>query len=172
MKYIKTVFVLVALSLISACSSVGQTQVIQPKQDQIKPGTTIALSIHPPVNSSSDKKDTYTEVIQRLKGQLFGRLMSEANFKQVFHADEKADYKMDVSLLEAKEVSQGERIFLGVLAGSNSLKANVVVYDNNSQSVITSFSVSGKSASHPLSSENDMDDAIKEVIDEIILALQ
>ncbi len=171
MKFLRVISVCAILALVSACSSVGKTQIIQAKQMQIKTDAIASLSVNPPNSIPDDQKDTYMEVTQRLKGQLFGRLMSEGGFKQVVHENENADYKMEVNLLEANEVSQGARIFFGVLAGANALRVNVTLSDIASQKVITSFAVSGESASHPLSSESGMDDAIKEVVDEIILVL-
>jgi len=47
----------------------------------------------------------------------------------------------------------------------------VSLFEESSQSLVTSFEVTGKSASHPFSSENDMDDAIREFVDQIILTL-
>ena len=77
-----------------------------------------------------------------------------------------------MKLLAANEVSQGARIFFGVLAGSNTLQASVDVFDNETNRKVSSFIASGESASHPLSSENDMDDAIRELVSQIIIALQ
>lgn len=160
------------LVFVTACSSVGKTHVTQAKRIQIKAGSSVALTVNSPDNISTDQRDSYMEVTQRLEGQLFGRLMNESGFKQVVHKDETADYKLEVNLLEADEVSQGARIFFGVFAGANKLNVNATLFDTTSQQVVTSFEVSGESASHPLSSENDMDDAIREVVDEIVLMLR
>jgi hypothetical protein len=165
----KVICVLGLVFLLVACSSVGKTQITQPKTGQIRPNTTVILSVIPPKNASDQEE--VTDVIRRLKSQLFGRLMSEGLFKQVFHPGESADYRMDVQLLETNKVSQGARIFLGVFAGKNFLKAKVSLYEERSQSLVTSFDVTGKSASHPFSSENDLDDAIREFVDQIILTL-
>ena len=63
-------------------------------------------------------------------------------------------------------------IFLGVLAGANSLAAYVALYDQGSNQLIAKFDVTGASASHPLSSENDLEDAIREAVTQIMLALR
>jgi hypothetical protein len=38
--------------------------------------------------------------------------------------------------------------------------------------VVTAFDVVGESASHPLSTESGLDDAVREAVSEIMLALQ
>ncbi len=93
----KVIGVLGLVSLLVACSSVGQTQITQPKTGKIRPNTTVILSVNPP-KYASDQEEV-TDVIRRLKSQLFGRLMSEGIFKQVFHPGESADYRMDVQLI-------------------------------------------------------------------------
>ncbi len=60
----------------------------------------------------------------------------------------------------------------GVPAGSNELKAAVTLNDAATKAVVTVFDVSGESAAHPLSSENGMDDAIREAATKIVSALQ
>jgi hypothetical protein len=129
-----------------------------------------SLSVQP--HDNVQRSPAVLEAMQRLRGQLFGRLVSEGVFKQVVHEGEPAKYAVDTRMLAATEVSQGARIFFGVLAGSNELAVHVQVFDKSTNALLTSFTARGESASHPLSSENDMDDAIREVVDEIILALQ
>lgn len=88
------------------------------------------------------------------------------------HEGDDSKYILNVKLSDANEVSQGARIFFGVLAGSNTLVVIAKLFESSSPHSLTEFVVTGESASHPFSSENDMDDAIREVVDEIILALQ
>ncbi len=159
---------------LGACSSSGSIQVMQPKTVAIPPGSTVSLSVTTvlPEDADNDAREDASEVSHRLKSQLFGRMMSEAVFKQVLQPGEPADYRMDVRVLNAEEVSQGARIFLGVLAGSNKLTVSVSLYDRPADNLITSFEAGGESASHPMSAENDIDDAIREAVDEIVLALR
>jgi hypothetical protein len=58
------------------------------------------------------------------------------------------------------------------MAGSNSLNAAVTLYDQATNTVVTAFDVVGESASHPLSTESGLDDAVREAVSEIMLALQ
>ena len=57
-------------------------------------------------------------------------------------------------------------------AGRNELAVQVDVFDTASQALLVSFTAKKEPASHPMSSENDMDDAIREAVDEIILELK
>ena len=79
---------------------------------------------------------------------------------------------MDVSVTQADEVSQTARFWLGPLAGRNSLTAAVALYDEMTGAPTTEFKVAGESASVPASSRNDIDDAVREAADTIILALK
>ena len=128
---------------LSACSSSGSIQVMQPKTAAIPPGSTVSLSVTTalPEDADKDAREDASEVSHRLKSQLFGRLMSEAVFKQVLQPGERADYRMDVRVLNAEEVSQGARIFFGVLAGSNKLTILVSLYDQPAGALITSIEV-------------------------------
>lgn len=158
----------------SACASSGSIKIAKQKTVLIPSGKTVSLSVvaTPVNNADADARKDANEFVHRLKSQLFGRLVSEAIFRQVLQPGEPANYKMDVKVLAAREVSQGARIFFGVLAGSNSFKASVSVYDQTADSLITAFEVGGESASHPFSTENDIDDAIREAVDKIIFALR
>ncbi len=160
---------------LTACTSSGEIRIDQPKQNKMSPDSTVALSVSPPEDIDQEKKFNKEEVedaTRRLQNELFGRLISEGVFKQVFHQGEAADYDMEVSILSADEVSQAARFWFGILAGPNTIAANVALYNQKAKSLVTSFYVAGESAIHPLSSENDIDDAIEELVDKIIFGLQ
>ena len=154
------------VAVAAGCSSHATMTMRQPKTSPIVPGHSVALKF------ASNGDEDSREVAQELRSELYGRLVSEGLFKQVLSAEEDADYAMDVRLSGVDVVSQGARIFLGVFAGANELTADVVVRDKRSGDIITSFSVTGDSAAHPMSSENDMDDAIDEVVTKIVGALR
>lgn len=163
---LRLVAALSIVALVAACSSTGTLTVKQPKSASIPPGKTVVLAVTSPADEDS------REAAQRMRSELFGRLVSEGVFKQVLAQDESADYAMDVRVGEVDEVSQGSRIFFGVFAGSNDVGASVAVRERPSDQVVTQFDVAGESASHPLSSEDDMDDAIREAVTRIIAALR
>ncbi len=170
----KLLIALVGVFILSACSSSGTMQFSKGKSETIPPGKSVMLSVAPALSADNKKNsaEEVTEITQRLKSALFGRLVSEGVFRQVYHVGESADYRMDVEITEASEVSQGARIFLGVLAGSNKLTASVSVYNQSTGMNISSFKVKGKSASHPFSTESGLDDAVREAATKIIMALR
>lgn len=181
------------LLLLEACSSSGKLEVKRAKTKSIPPGKSVTLVIRSepgkekpqaapsarrpgqdsePAEAQEEKKVNSVRMIQRLRSELFGRLVSEAVFKYVLHPQEKGDYLMEVRVLETEEVSQGARILLGVFAGSNKLQCAVRVVDQANGRLVTEFNVEGESAAHPLSSENGLEDAVREVVSNIIVALR
>ena len=174
----KIIGLLFLLVWMNACVSSGSTQIAKQKTVLIPSGSTVSLSVTAalPKDAEGDAREDASEVMDRLKSQLFGRLVSEAVFKQVLQPGERANYRMDVKVLNAEEMSQGARIFFGVIAGPLVLfpykvTASVSLYDQAADNLITAFEVGGETAWHPFASE-DIDDAIREAVDEIILALR
>jgi hypothetical protein len=153
-------------ALVAGCSSSAKMTVQQPKSEPISSQSIVALDVTAPADEDS------REVAQNVRAALFGRLVSEGLFSQVVAKDQPADYRMVVALSNVDVVSQGARIFLGVFAGSNDLTADVTLAKGTTIEPIAKFQVVGASAAHPLSSENDMDDAIKELVTKIVEALR
>ena len=164
--FLRSIPILLALIFVSACSSSGTIQVSQPKTSAVPPGQIVALDI-----TSSPDEET-REAAHRLAGELFGRLVSEGIFQQVVQAQQPAHYVLNVEVSDVREVSQGARIFFGVLAGANKLRASVSLYERASSQLITAFDVEGESAMHPLSSEAGIEDAIREAATKIVFALR
>lgn len=164
--FLKLVPVMGVLLLLAACSSSGKLSMTQEKTGAIGANKTVALNIiqGPEVES--------TRIIQQLRSDMFGRLVAENVFHQVVQANEPADYKLDVTVVEASAVSTTARILFGVLAGSNEIKCDVKLIDQATGQVKTAFVAEGQSASHPMSSENGPADAVREVVTNMILALR
>jgi hypothetical protein len=169
LKFAKVVFVLFFICFISACSSSGKINIEQAKSEIIVKGKTVSLLVEPEVENV---KAVHQEVASRIRERLFGKLVADGLFKAVVHAPEPADYRMDVKVKGAREVSTGARIWLGVMAGSNNLTLAVKVFEFKSNREITAYQVQGSSASHPLSSEAGLDDAIREAVDKIVEGLK
>ena len=157
---------------VSACASWGTLEVGHPRSDVIPPGKSVALWVTPtiPGDASKDARKDASEVADRLKSELFGRLVSEGIFSYVFQPGEPADYRMDVSVMQAEEVSPAARFWLGALAGRNNLKAAVALYEEATGDLMTDFKVTGQSGS--VSSRSDVEDAVHEAANQIILALK
>lgn len=159
-----------AMLLLGACSSSGTFTVQEARTGEIDPGSTISVTVDAvlPPEATADQIAEADEFAHRLKSELFGRLVSEGVFRHVVQPGEAANYRMEVTITAADEVSQGARIFFGVLAGSNEVTASVTVFEESSGRVFARYDVTGESASHPWSSENDMDDAVREAATQII----
>ena len=162
----KWITVCCLLLFTAACSSSGELKMKTAKSASIPPGRSVALD----VTSAGDEDSR--NAAHRMRIELFGRLVAEGVFRQVVAAAEPADYRMEVALGGVDEVSQGARIFFGVMAGANELTAAVSLRDTATDAVVTAFDVAGESAAHPLSSESGMDAAIREAATRIIAALQ
>ena len=169
-KFVKYGFLgLIGIGL-SACSSSGTIEVQQELSDNIPPGKVVALQVDV-ITGDSDAAEV-AEARQRLTRELYGSLVSEGIFSQVVQSGQPADYSMGVVMSGVDEVSTGERIFFGVLAGADELVADVTLHDNVSRQQIAQFTVVGESASHPLSSETGMEDAVREATNKIVAALR
>jgi hypothetical protein len=163
---LRSIPIFLALIFVSACSSSGTIEVLQSKTSAIPPGTIVALNI----TSSSD--DETREAAHRLSGELFGRLVSEGLFKQAVQPEQPAHYDLNVQVGDVREVSQAASILFGVFAGVTKLLASVSLYDRASGQLVTAFDVEAESASHPLSSEAGIEDAVREAATKIIFALR
>jgi hypothetical protein len=114
----------------------------------------------------------HQEVVTRLRERLFGRLVSEGIFQAVVHPPTPADYRMEVKLRGAREVSTGARIMLGAMIGPNTTAVAVAVWEQATNQPVTTFEATGTSAAHPMSSAAGLDDAVREVVAKIIEALR
>lgn len=157
---------LMGLLALTACNSSGTLAVSTPKAEPIPAGRVVALSV-----TSAEDEDS-RDAAGRMQDVLFGRLVAEGVFRQVVQTGQPADYRMTVALSGVEKVSQAARIFLGVLAGSNALKADVTLVRAANGAVVEKFTVTGESASHPLSDENGLEDAVREAATKTVQALQ
>ena len=159
------------VSFLPACSSSGQMKMLQPlgETQRIDHTAKTVLNVVPGEGLQPD--EDLREIILNLRGQLFGRLVSDGVFKQVVHEGEPAKYYIRVQVNNADQVSMGARIAFGVFAGANELDVRVEVFEESSDSSIMTFTVYGESASHPFSGESEMEDSIREVVNKIILSL-
>jgi hypothetical protein len=157
---------LVGLLLLPGCNSSGTLAVSTPKAEPLPVGKVVALNV-----TSAEDEDS-RDAAGRLQNALFGRLVTEGVFRQVVQAGQPADYRMTVALSGVEKVSQASRIFFGVFAGSNELRADVQLVNVASGKMVEKFTVTGESASHPLSDENGLDDAVREATTKTVQALK
>jgi hypothetical protein len=166
---VKHIAILLLAGGLAACSASAKVAVTQPKSTTIPSNSVVALEV---AASGSETVDEDTAaVLQKMRSSLFGGLVADGIFKQVVQPGEPADYTMKVSVDGVRSVSQGARIFLGVLAGENKFAAHCALNDAKTGAKVADFTVTGASAVHPLSSENGMEDAISKVVEKIIISL-
>lgn len=77
---------------------------------RIDHGAVASIAVQP--DERVEKTEAMLEAVRRLRGQLFGRLVSEGVLARVVQAGEAAQYDVQVRLLAATEVSQSARILL------------------------------------------------------------
>ena len=167
----KLILVVFISLIMAACSSSGWTVVHQPLSQKILPGKSVSLSVK--IDTTEHQKDDdYKEMSTRIRDSLFAKLASDGIFKSVLLSPEPADYGMDVTLTVARVVSGASRVWNGVMAGHNDIQMTVQVFNRDGNQKIADFEVDGTSASHPMSSENRPDDAIREATNQIIQGLR
>jgi Domain of unknown function (DUF4410) len=164
-------FLAIAISVLPACSSSGEMKILQTLDEthRIDHAATTILKVEPAEGLQPD--EDLRELILTLRGQLFGRLVSDGVFKQVVHEGDPAKYYVRIQVNDADQVSTVARIAFGVFAGANKLNVRVEVFEESTEKSIMTFTASGESASHPFSTESEMEDAIREVVNKIILSL-
>lgn len=77
----KNLFLLFFLALLFGCSSSGEIKMSQALTTSIDHKQVAAISVKISENAGSSDSDAAKEVAQRLKGQLFGRLVKEYSVK-------------------------------------------------------------------------------------------
>lgn len=155
--------ILFAMFLITGCSSKGSLEVYQKSSSPIGVNKSASLELA-----------GYSEprISEQLKADLFGRLVSERIFSSVNHGEKSSDYNLNITILSSNTVSPTARIMLGVFAGTNSLKVDVKLYENLTGKLHSNFVASGESAAHPMSSESGLENAVREVVSNIINGLR
>jgi len=157
---------LVALLFVAGCSSSAKVLSENVGSEPIRPDSIVALAVDSPTDSES------LRAADEFRSRLDFALVTQRIFEQVVKPEMSADYELSVRLADVDRVSEGARIVFGAFAGANELTASVALKDVASDRVIRSFAVRGESATHPLSSENDMHDAIRELTSKIVEILR
>ncbi len=165
MKLSTVALLMFAIAVLGACSSSGQRLVSIPLAAPIPVGASCSLEVVG--NPQSDALANST-----LQALLNSMLTGTGIFRQVVQTGTPADYALRVEVQKVSRVSSTSRFMIGVFAGSNEIAAVVVLRELAAGSVITCFNVNGSSASHPLSNENEFDDALQEAANEICAGLR
>lgn len=163
----KLVAVFLLAGLVAACSSSGKRVILNQKAEQIAPNAVVALEVKP-ANQSFEAQSA----AQTLRQSLSTDLQAERIFDRVVYAEEKADYDLVVTFTTLEEVSTASRVLLGVMAGGDESRADVVLRDRRDNHIVTRFQAEGEGASHPLSSETGIEAAVAEMNSQIVDALR
>jgi hypothetical protein len=143
----------------------------QPLSQKIPSGKTVSLAVEIDT-PEHQKEEDFKDFSGRIRDVLYMKLLNTGIFKSVVRPSEPADYDMLVTISNAHIVSEGARMMMGVMVGHNDAQMTVRLSTRDGNQLVTDFEVDGSSASHPMSSENKPDDAIKEATNQIIQNLR
>ena len=123
MRLLNLAFLFVFASILAACSSSRSINIDEASQLPIEPDRSVSLQVN------STDEDSNPDLKTELQSNLYSRLVSEGLFADVASSDTPADYKMQVSVSGVNEVSTAARVVFGVLAGANTICADVQLND-------------------------------------------
>ncbi len=159
------VMLCILIMYLSACSSTAKIQMVQPMSEEIDPKKSAYISV-----VSVDKKKE--ELAVMLQDALFSKFISRSIFKEVTaNKNESVDYIVDVTISKGRKVSGAARVWLGVFAGANRIIADVTVKERLTDKVLTTFKVTGESALMPYSTQDGLNDAVREASNKIVDAM-
>lgn len=166
-----------ALVLVAACESSGTLDVME-KSGSIAPGKTVALTVDAVAdNPYADM----AEVTKRVRAQLYLHLLAQGVFSRVVIPPEPADYKLDVKIQSATQVPGWIRATLdfiagpfdlSFLAGRNDLSMSLRLSDERNGRQMSALEVTGESAAHGGSADAELEDAVREAVDNVIEGLR
>jgi hypothetical protein len=168
-EFIKKVSVVLSLVFLSACSSSGTFTVKQALVEPIKNDRSVSILVKTDLKESDEDS---VKAVSGLREKLFATLVSEGVFKSSVLAPNKADYSLEVDIKGVSFVSTAARLAFGVMAGSSTIEAEVLLKEMTTNKVVTEFRADGSSASHPLSSETGPENAVREAAKNIVAALK
>lgn len=153
-------------TLMSACSSVGKYNMIG-QQTDLKPdydSAKITINALPEVEIPDDK-------IIEVKTAIIGRLIASGKVHNISSDDKKANLAIEINITRYRTVSTTAKFMLGMIAGSNQLRANVIVKDGKTGEALRTFEAYGQSSAHPFSSESGYQDALRQFSEQITYGL-
>ena len=157
------------VSLFVGCQSKNRVSVEQKLSSPLDSTAAATLIVEPAEGVKRSK--AIDKAVRSLRGDLYNKLVAEGIVGSIVPKASDARYRIDVKLLADHEVSTTARVLFGVMAGRNEIVVNVRVTDLADGRQLTMFNCKGKSASHPMSSENAMSDALDEAVDGVIATL-
>lgn len=135
----RTAFVCALLSAALAVSACASGQVVG-----APPAARIAVADAASIRVT-ERGGARAETVMTLQNALQADLLSRGVFRTVKDDGTDAPVRIDIALVDVKEVSQGTRSFMGAFAGAAHLTADIRVYDQGRQ--VDTFRVETKSSS-------------------------
>jgi len=144
-----------------ACSSGGDLKVLSSAPATNLPARpSVRLVVNAVAKDSGD-------VLADVRVAILGQLEATGRYSKVSVGPEPSDLVITVDIVKYAKVSTGERILVGALAGRNRVGTSVKIVQSETNVTVKSFEANGESASHPLSSESGLSDAVREVAKQI-----
>lgn len=159
----------VVVAFVTGCSSSGSYTVKQQLSDQLNSEKSVSLRVSADPGKAAE--EDMQKIVPAVNESLFSKLSTSGMFKNVVVFPAKGEYTLDVVVKDAKIVSNGARLLLGVMAGPSWIETSNTLKDESGH-VLTEFDVKGTSAAHPLSSEVGYEYAAKETAQNIINGLR
>lgn len=131
---------LTAVVLLSACIAAEGTAV---------PETTTALRIDATQSASVSVSTPIAgkqEFVDSLEQAITGQLMTKQVFQSVRPKTATTDLRVEATIVEIEEVSQGARLMLGIFAGQASIRVRVVVRNLTTQEELGQMVAWGRSS--------------------------
>lgn len=155
-----------ALALaLAGCESTGALQMRQPRAAPIESNRIVALNVI--AANTADAQAALRDVGLHL----FGLLTTSGRFAAVVTPTDAAHYDLDVYLSDAKIVTKGGQALRGAFGHAHALTAEVRLTDRIAKQTVTAFRARGESASNPLSDQSGLDDAVRELGQQVLNGL-
>lgn len=152
----------VLLLALAACSTEGKVTPMLAASAPLPAARSWSLSVHG-CQKPSDCNEVRVEVL--------AALLNASLIEGITPPGQLAPAALDIDVTRIRDVSMGERILFGAMAGRNEIVANVTL-KNDAGLPLRSFKVESASAAHPLSGKTSAQDAYRQFGSDIVSGLR
>ena len=157
---------LVALALMTACTSASRTTVAMHKSQSIPREASASLNV---VSVAGTPYGHQFEIEQLIRADLSRRLVDSGVFRSVSGRSDESDYHIDLRIEKVRITSPGARIMFGSMAGRSYIQVRVEVRDTISDRLISSFQTTGYGARTMIGAQSyGYDDPVREVVADVV----
>ena len=170
MRYLSSALLVVVVTALSGCSSVGKTTITTRSSLDIPSQSTAALNI----GFDTDTRHQYqTEIDRRLRQELSTNLINVGIFSSVERNTGDVDYLINIRVGKISIVSPGTRLLFGILSSRSQIHAQVEVLDTTTNERVTSFKVSGYGGKTAIGAQSyGYDDPVREIVSHVTTTLR